>query len=113
MHFDLAVPLVLREISSGLTWRHRGGINMRSSAMLLRNISNGRVCSSCRSEDVYRVRRAGIAVKTVCRVLDVRPYWCANCDNFFLAPKRPRPPRGKDDYGLGDRDRSERVGPPF
>ena len=51
-------------------------------------ISNERSCPLCESTDVYRIKRKGIVVRAICNLLNVRPHWCADCDNFFLAPNR-------------------------
>jgi hypothetical protein len=58
--------------------------------MFFRQISKNRACPACHGSDVYRLKRVGLAVKAVCRLLDLRPHWCASCDTFFLAPKSSR-----------------------
>ncbi len=61
---------------------------MTMNAMMFRRITKERACPECRSMEIYRVRRVGFAVKAVCRILNVRPYWCEDCDAFFFAPGR-------------------------
>lgn len=53
-------------------------------------ITRERTCPRCNGSEVYRVRRNGIALRAVCNVFNVRPHWCAECDNFFLAPKQDK-----------------------
>jgi len=55
--------------------------------MMFRRISKDRSCPVCKSLDAYRVKRAGFPVKVVCRVLNLRPHWCPDCDTFFLGPR--------------------------
>ena len=57
--------------------------------MMFRRISRDRTCPVCKSAEAYRVKRAGFTVKMVCRVLNLRPHWCAECDTFFLGPRQP------------------------
>ncbi len=63
-------------------------------------ISKERTCPRCNSTEVYRVRRSGIAMRAVCNVFNVRPHWCAGCDNFFLAPKHGKGVRIEGQYGV-------------
>ena len=55
--------------------------------MLFRHISKGRNCPQCKSDEVFRVKRTGMALKLVCNMTNLRPHWCSNCDTFFLAPR--------------------------
>jgi len=68
--------------------------------MLFQRISRARTCPACKSADVYRVKRTGISVKVVCRIVNLRPYWCSACDTFFLAPKPPNAVRIPESYGI-------------
>lgn len=67
--------------------------------MLFRQISKERACPACHSKNVYRVRNAGLTVRAVCRILQLRPRWCADCDTFFLSPRNFRRGRPEDDGG--------------
>jgi hypothetical protein len=58
--------------------------------MLFQRISKARTCPVCKSPEAYRVRRAGLSVKVVCKILNVRPHWCPNCDTFFLGPRHSK-----------------------
>ncbi len=58
--------------------------------MMFQRISKGRKCPVCNSADVYRVRRAGLSVKLVCKFLNLRPHWCPDCDTFFLGPRHTK-----------------------
>ena len=68
--------------------------------MKFRRINNVRTCPECKSADVYRVRRTGIPLKVVCRIVNLRPYWCSACDTFFLAPRRSKPVGIQEQHGL-------------
>lgn len=61
--------------------------------MLFQRISKTRTCPVCSGGDAYRVRRAGFPVKVVCKLLNLRPHWCPDCDTFFLGPKSSREQR--------------------
>jgi len=82
--------------------------------MLFHQINKERVCPACRSTDVYRVKRVGLTVKAMCRILDLRPHWCANCDNFFLAPResaaRHCPAKGCSAVGGDDSAKQSHAG---
>ena len=69
-------------------------------------VTKKRACPRCQSTDVYRIRRSGITVRAVCNVLNVRPHWCANCDNFFLAPRPEKSARIERQYGVSNADPS-------
>jgi hypothetical protein len=69
-------------------------------------VTKERTCPRCKSPEVYRIRRNGIAVRAVCNVLNVRPHWCANCDNFFLAPRREKAVKVEGPYGVSGSDPS-------
>ena len=71
--------------------------------MLFRRISKDRTCPECKSAEVYRVKSTSLAVRMVCKVANLRPRWCANCDTFFLAPKHSRSRRIAESYGLSDK----------
>lgn len=60
--------------------------------MRFRHISKKRICPECRSTEVFRVRRTGVALRLICNVTNLRPHWCSNCDTFFLAPRQDRGP---------------------
>lgn len=61
--------------------------------MLFKRISKEGACPVCKNAEVYRVKRAGITVKLACRILDLRPHWCPECDTFFLGPRQTMLPR--------------------
>ena len=61
--------------------------------MLFKRISKDRACPVCKNAEVYRVKRTGIPVKIACRVLNLRPQWCPECDTFFLGPRQSKVPR--------------------
>jgi hypothetical protein len=67
--------------------------------MRFRKFSKTRSCPSCRCEEVYRLKRVGIANRIVCKFTEYRPHWCANCDTFFYAPKSPKTVRIEGTYG--------------
>ena len=75
--------------------------------MLFRHISKGRYCPQCKSAEVFRVRRSGIALKFVCNVTNLRPHRCLNCDTFFLAPRHDRADQVADKFAITDRKPSE------
>ena len=68
--------------------------------MLFQRISRERTCPVCKNAEVYRMKRVGLPVKLVCRVLNLRPHWCPNCDTFFLGPKHSKSPHAEESYGL-------------
>lgn len=74
-------------------------------------ISKDRTCPECKSEEVYRVRSASLAVRMVCKVASLRPRWCSNCDTFFLAPKHSRPIGMADPHGLANQKPSSSKQP--
>lgn len=79
--------------------------------MKFRKFSKTQACPACRSTDVYRLKRQGIANRLVCKFSDYRPHWCANCDTFFYAPKRPHAVRIEGAYGVA-RQTGARNAPP-
>jgi hypothetical protein len=74
-------------------------------------VTKGRACPRCKSADVHRIRRHGMALRAVCNVMNVRPYWCADCDNFFLAPKQEKRIRIEGQYGVSGGERSSKGRP--
>jgi hypothetical protein len=58
--------------------------------MLFQRITKGHACPVCKSSGVYRVKRAGVPVKVVCKLLNLRPHWCPDCDTFFLGPRHSK-----------------------
>lgn len=58
--------------------------------MMFQKITRGRTCPVCKSPEAYRVKRAGLSVKIVCKVLNLRPQWCPQCDTFFLGPRHSK-----------------------
>ncbi len=58
--------------------------------MMFHKITRGRTCPVCKSPEAYRVKRAGLSVKLVCKVLNLRPQWCPQCDTFFLGPRHSK-----------------------
>lgn len=69
--------------------------------MMFGKFSKTRSCPVCRSSDVYRVRRSGVANRIVSEFSDYRPHWCSSCDTFFYAPKQPRSSRNEGTLGKG------------
>ncbi len=65
--------------------------------MKFQRISRARGCPVCKYADVYRVKRAGFLVKVACRILNLRPHWCPECDTFFLGPKQLKSSRTKEE----------------
>jgi len=76
--------------------------------MLFRHISKGRNCPQCKSTEVFRVKRTGVALKVLCNVTNLRPHWCSNCDTFFLAPRQERAVRVTQDMRAADK--ADRTG---
>lgn len=66
---------------------------------MFRRISKDRNCPVCKSAEAYRVKRAGLPVKVVCRLLNLRPHWCPDCDTFFLGPRHANSVRVEEMYG--------------
>jgi hypothetical protein len=64
--------------------------------MKFRRISRARGCPVCKYADVYRVKRAGFLVKAACRILNLRPHWCPECDTFFLGPRQLKSSRSDE-----------------
>jgi len=65
--------------------------------MPLLKLTRQRTCPVCHGSNSYRVKREGFAVKLACRMLNLRPHWCPDCDTFFLGPKRAKDvPGGRD-----------------
>ena len=62
--------------------------------MLFRRITKGHTCPVCKGADAYRIKRAGLPVKIACKLLNLRPHWCPDCDTFFLGPRRPKEMHG-------------------
>jgi hypothetical protein len=66
--------------------------------MVFQRITRERKCPVCNSEASYRVRRAGLPVRVVCSVLNLRPHWCPECDTFYLGPRRAKDVRVEETY---------------
>jgi len=81
--------------------------------MKFRKIANDRLCPSCKSGEVYRLKREGLSVRAVCGILGLRPYWCASCDTFFLAPKLRRPSHREGKAGSLKPGASGSANPPY
>lgn len=79
--------------------------------MLFKRISKERVCPVCKNPEVYRVKRAGISVKIACRILDLRPHWCPECDTFFLGPRQTMPARAQTATAVASGENKNGVGP--
>ena len=58
--------------------------------MIFQRITRERTCPVCKGANSYRVKRAGLSIKLLCRILNLRPHWCPDCDTFFLGPKRSK-----------------------
>lgn len=58
--------------------------------MKFQRITKGRECPVCKGSEAYRIRRAGMSVKVVCRLFNLRPHYCPNCDTFFLGPRHTK-----------------------
>jgi hypothetical protein len=67
--------------------------------MMFQKITRGRTCPVCKSPEAYRVKRAGLSVKIVCKVLNLRPQWCPQCDTFFLGPRHSKKQTVHDPLG--------------
>ncbi len=80
--------------------------------MRFQRISKARTCPECKSKDVYRVKRTGLSLRMVCRIVNLRPYWCSACDTFFLAPKHSKSVRIQEQYGLPSRENKGANLPP-
>lgn len=81
--------------------------------MRFRKIAKGRFCPACQSPNVYRLKREGLTVRAVCGIFGLRPYWCAECDTFFLAPKTQRSPEVKDAGSVAPTGSSSGANPPL
>lgn len=81
--------------------------------MRFRKIAKDRLCPSCKSREVHRLKREGLSVRAVCRILGLRPYWCASCDTFFLAPKLRRPSHLEEEAGSLEPGASGGANPPY
>jgi len=68
--------------------------------MLFQRISRARNCPVCKNTEVLRMKRVGLPVKVVCRVLNLRPHWCPNCDTFFLGPRQLHSVQGEPSFEL-------------
>jgi hypothetical protein len=58
--------------------------------MVFTRVTRGRTCPVCKCPDVYRVKRTGLPVRMLCKVLNLRAHWCPECDTFFLGPKHAK-----------------------
>jgi hypothetical protein len=58
--------------------------------MRFQRITKERICPVCKSPSSYRVKRAGLPVKVLCSLLNLRPHWCPECDTFYLGPRRSK-----------------------
>lgn len=76
--------------------------------MLFKHISKGRSCPQCHSDEVFRMKRTGIALKFICNVTNLRPHWCSNCDTFFLAPRHENTVQLEKGLQRAERQTSER-----
>jgi hypothetical protein len=59
--------------------------------MMFQHIGLNRNCPVCKSAEVYRVKRTGLPLRVLCGLLNLRPYWCQECDTFFLGPRQSKP----------------------
>jgi hypothetical protein len=64
--------------------------------MKLQRITKERTCPVCKGSDAYRIRRSGISVRMMCRLLNLRPHYCPDCDTFFLGPRHAKEQRVED-----------------
>jgi len=71
--------------------------------MMFQRISKSRACPVCKNAEVYRVKRMGLPVKVVCRIFDLRPHWCPECDTFFLGPRQQKS-TGSGELGFSNRE---------
>jgi hypothetical protein len=69
--------------------------------MMFQKITKDRTCPVCKSPSSYRVKRAGLPVKMVCSLLNLRPHWCPECDTFYLGPRRPKDPHVEKSFRSG------------
>lgn len=58
--------------------------------MKFQKFSKTQACPTCKSTEIYRLKRVGLAMRVVCGVSNYRPHWCSNCDTFFFAPRRAK-----------------------
>lgn len=58
--------------------------------MMFQRVSKDYKCPLCRSSEAYRIKREGFWNKLVCKVLNLRPHYCPNCDIYFRAPSHRR-----------------------
>lgn len=79
--------------------------------MFFKHISKGRNCPQCKSGDVFRLKRTGMALRFVCNLTNLRPHWCSNCDTFFLAPRREHATRMTEDAKLPGKPQAKVPGP--
>jgi hypothetical protein len=56
--------------------------------MMFLRISKNYKCPICASSEAYRIRREGLLTKLACKILNLRPHYCPNCDVYFLGPRR-------------------------
>jgi hypothetical protein len=61
--------------------------------MIFLRISRDYKCPICRGSEAYRIKREGFLTKVACKVLNLRPHYCPNCDLHFLGPRRRGMPR--------------------
>jgi hypothetical protein len=80
---------------------------MAVGGMFFKHISKGRYCPLCKSAEVFRVRRSGMALKFVCNVTNLRPHRCSHCDTFFLAPRHGKVEHVVNEFGITDRKAGE------
>jgi hypothetical protein len=66
--------------------------------MVFQRITRGRTCPVCKSGSTFRVKRAGLPIKMVCGLLNLRPHWCPECDTFYLGPRRAKDVRVEESY---------------
>jgi hypothetical protein len=57
---------------------------------MIQRITKERTCPVCKGSEAYRIRRTGISVKVICRLLNLRPHYCPDCDTYFLGPRHSR-----------------------
>lgn len=57
--------------------------------MMFRRISRDHHCPECKGSEAYRIKRQGIALKFLCKILNLRPHYCPCCDLYFLGQSLP------------------------
>lgn len=79
--------------------------------MKFQKFSKTQICPRCKSTEIFRLKRVGIATRVLCKVSNYRPYWCSSCDEFFFAPRQSRPVRAGGHYPITKPDQASQNQP--